>query len=86
MGYPTWLIDAITQKGWRFKEEARKYKSYQSPTSADRILVHKHTNVDERVVRRHLRKIGMTEDEIKSFVTKYSKHILKPPPQKSIKK
>ena len=82
MGYPNWLIDEITQRGWRFKKEAKKYKVYQSPDSPDRILIHKHTNIDERVVRGHLRKIGMKEDAIQSFVAEHVKHIIKPPASK----
>ena len=86
MGYPNWLIDRVIQSGWKFKREAYKYKIYQSPTSLDRILIHKRTRVDERVARAHLKKIGMPEDEIASFLKKHSEYILKKPAKKSVKK
>ena len=87
MGYPKWLIDKLCQQGWKYKKpEAKKYRIYQSPTSRQRVLIHKNTNVDERTVRGILRKTEMTEEDIRSFLEQHTEHILKPPPQESGKK
>lgn len=80
MGYPTWLIDELSRQGWKYKKpEAKKYKIYQAPTSSQRVLIHKNSNVDERVVLGILRKTEMSEQDIRSFIEQHSKHIIKPP-------
>ena len=76
MGYPIWFIQIITQRGWKFKRETKRYKVYQSPISVDRIIVHKKTNIDERVVRSHLRKVGLEETEIQTVIEKNARNVL----------
>ena len=84
MGYPKWLIDKLCQQGWQYKKpEAKKYKIYQSPITSQRVLIHKNTNVDERVVLGILRKIGMSEQDIHAFVKQHSQYIIKPPHNKA---
>lgn len=79
MGYPIWFILIITQRGWKFKKETKRYKVYQSPTSVDRIIIHKKSNIDERIVRSHLRKVGLEEAEIQTVIKENARFILKQP-------
>lgn len=66
------FLRKLSKLGCRFRKETRKSKIYREPGSSSYISIPKGAWIEDAMVWTSLRRLGVSEDDIKEFIAENS--------------